>query len=84
LIQVDAFARHFDGFSVGSNDLTQLTLGNDRDSRIVAFDFVESDPGMGQMFSLAVVGICSQAPTNDPILLASRPRGHSRPNAAPK
>src|ERR1700720_3811485 len=39
VIQIDAFARLFDGFSIGSNDLTQLTLGVDRDSEIVAFDF---------------------------------------------
>ena len=46
VIQIDAFAQLFDGFSIGSNDLTQLTLGVDRDSEIVAFDFDERDPGM--------------------------------------
>jgi pyruvate, water dikinase len=56
VIQVDAFAALFDGFSIGSNDLTQLTLGVDRDSEIVAFDFDERDPGMQQMFRLAVEG----------------------------
>jgi pyruvate,water dikinase len=75
VIQVDAFARLFDGFSIGSNDLTQLTLGVDRDSEIVAFDFDESDPGMLEMFRLAVegahrnhrhIGICGEAPANDP------------------
>jgi pyruvate, water dikinase len=75
VIQVDAFARHFDGFSIGSNDLTQLTLGVDRDSEIVAFDFDESDPGMLEMFRLAVegahrnnrhIGICGEAPANEP------------------
>ena len=45
VIQIDAFAEVFDGFSIGSNDLTQLTLGVDRDSEIVAFDFDERDPG---------------------------------------
>src|SRR5208283_1531894 len=56
VIQVDAFAKVFDGFSIGSNDLTQLTLGVDRDSDIVAFDFDERDPGMLEMFRLAVTG----------------------------
>ena len=46
VVQIDAFAQLFDGFSIGSNDLTQLTLGVDRDSQIVAFDFDERDPGV--------------------------------------
>ncbi|MFP3386270.1 putative PEP-binding protein, partial [Tritonibacter sp. SIMBA_163] len=46
VIQVDEFAELFDGFSFGSNDLTQLILGVDRDSEIVAFDFDERDPGV--------------------------------------
>jgi pyruvate,water dikinase len=75
VIQIDAFAELFDGFSIGSNDLTQLTLGVDRDSEIVAFDFDERDPGMLEMFRLAVVGakrngrhvgICGEAPANYP------------------
>jgi pyruvate,water dikinase len=75
VIQIDAFARLFDGFSIGSNDLTQLTLGVDRDSEIVAFDFDERDPGMLKMLKLAVlgakrngrhVGICGEAPANYP------------------
>lgn len=75
VIQVDAFAQVFDGFSIGSNDLTQLTLGVDRDSDIVAFDFDERDPGMLEMLRLAVsgarrnhrkVGICGEAPANYP------------------
>ena len=75
VIQIDAFAQLFDGFSIGSNDLTQLTLGVDRDSDIVAFDFDERDPGMLEMFRLAVtgakrngrhVGICGEAPANYP------------------
>ena len=75
VIQVDAFAAVFDGFSIGSNDLTQLTLGVDRDSEIVAFDFDERDPGMLEMLRLAVagakrngrhVGICGEAPANYP------------------
>ncbi|NVN88306.1 MAG: phosphoenolpyruvate synthase [Rhodopseudomonas sp.] len=75
VIQIDAFAELFDGFSIGSNDLTQLTLGVDRDSEIVAFDFDERDPGMLEMFRLAVtgakrngrhIGICGEAPANYP------------------
>jgi pyruvate,water dikinase len=56
VIQVDAFARVFDGFSIGSNDLTQLALGVDRESDIVAFEFDERDPGMLEMLRLAVSG----------------------------
>jgi pyruvate, water dikinase len=75
VIAIDAFAELFDGFSIGSNDLTQLTLGVDRDSAIVAFDFDERDPGMLEMLRLAVtgakrnrrhVGICGEAPANYP------------------
>jgi pyruvate,water dikinase len=75
VIQIDAFTEVFDGFSIGSNDLTQLTLGVDRDSGIVAFDFDERDPGMLEMLRLAVtgakrnhrhVGICGEAPANYP------------------
>jgi pyruvate,water dikinase len=75
VILIDQFARLFDGFSIGSNDLTQLTLGVDRDSDIVAFDFDERDPGMLQMLTMAVtgakrnrrhVGICGEAPANYP------------------
>jgi pyruvate,water dikinase len=75
VIQVDSFAELFDGFSIGSNDLTQLTLGVDRDSEIVAFDFDERDPGMLEMLKLAVlgakrngrhIGICGEAPANYP------------------
>jgi pyruvate, water dikinase len=79
VIQVDAFAAVFDGFSIGSNDLTQLTLGVDRDSEIVAFDFDERDPGMLEMLRLAVTGakrnhrhagICGEAPANYPEIAA--------------
>jgi pyruvate,water dikinase len=75
VISIDAFANLFDGFSIGSNDLTQLTLGVDRDSEIVSFDFDERDPGMLEMLKLAVlgakrngkhVGICGEAPANYP------------------
>jgi pyruvate,water dikinase len=73
VIQIDAFARLFDGFSIGSNDLTQLTLGVDRDSEIVAFDFDEGDEGVKEMIRMAVKGakrngcysgICGQAPSD--------------------
>lgn len=75
VIQIDAFAEHFDGFSIGSNDLTQLTLGVDRDSAIVAEDFDERDPGVKEMIRLAVEGarrtgrhsgLCGQAPSDYP------------------
>ena len=77
VILVDASPEHFDGFSIGSNDLTQLTLGVDRDSEIVAFDFDERDPGVMKMLSLAIkacqkhgkyVGICGQGPSDHPDL----------------
>jgi len=75
VIQIDAFAQLFDGFSIGSNDLTQLTLGVDRDSEIIAFDFDERDPGVKEMIRLAVdgaqrnhrhSGLCGQAPSDYP------------------
>jgi pyruvate,water dikinase len=75
VVLVDAFARLFDGFSIGSNDLTQLVLGVDRDSAIVAFDFDERDEGVKAMIRLAVegarrnhrhCGICGQAPSDYP------------------
>ncbi len=79
VIQIDAFARLFDGFSIGSNDLTQLTLGVDRDSELVAFDFDERDPGVKEMIRLAVEGarrngrhsgLCGQAPSDYPEMAA--------------
>jgi pyruvate,water dikinase len=75
VIQIDAFSQLFDGFSIGSNDLTQLTLGVDRDSEIVAFDFDERDAGVKEMIRMTVeggrrngrhVGICGQAPSDYP------------------
>ncbi len=75
VILIDEFAKLFDGFSIGSNDLTQLTLGVDRDSEIVAFDFDERDSGVKEMIRLAVTGakrngrhsgICGQAPSDYP------------------
>jgi pyruvate, water dikinase len=79
VIQIDAFAEHFDGFSIGSNDLTQLTLGVDRDSAIVAFDYDERDRGVKEMIRLAVdgckrnhrhSGLCGQAPSDYPEMAA--------------
>ncbi len=79
VLLIDEFSRIFDGFSIGSNDLTQLTLGVDRDSAIVAFDFDERDPGVKEMLRLAVEGcqrnrrhsgICGQAPSDYPELAA--------------
>jgi pyruvate,water dikinase len=75
VILIDDFAQFFDGFSIGSNDLTQLTLGVDRDSEKVAFDFDERDEGVKAMLRLAVEGakrnhchsgICGQAPSDYP------------------
>ncbi len=75
VVLVDAFAKHFDGFSIGSNDLTQLVLGVDRDSDIVAFDYDERDDGVKEMIRLAIegakrnhrhCGICGQAPSDYP------------------
>jgi pyruvate,water dikinase len=75
VIQIDAFSKYFDGFSIGSNDLAQLTLGVDRDSEIVAFDFDERDTGVKEMIRLAVEGckrnkrhsgLCGQAPSDYP------------------
>jgi pyruvate, water dikinase len=75
VILVDEFAKRFDGFSIGSNDLTQLTLGVDRDSQIVAFDFDERDEGVKTMIRMAIegahrngrhIGICGQAPSDYP------------------
>ena len=73
VLLIDEFSELFDGFSIGSNDLTQLTLGVDRDSEIVAASFDERDPGMLKMLKLAVEGarrngrhsgICGQAPSD--------------------
>jgi len=75
VLLIDEFSRIFDGFSIGSNDLTQLTLGVDRDSALVAFEFDERDAGVKQMLRLAVegcrrnrrhCGICGQAPSDYP------------------
>lgn len=73
VLLIDEFSELFDGFSIGSNDLTQLTLGVDRDSAIVAESFDEQDPGMRKIFKMAIEGakrnkrhsgICGQAPSD--------------------
>ncbi len=75
VILIDQFSELFDGFSIGSNDLTQLTLGVDRDSEIVSFDFDERDEGVKTMIRMAVEGarrnhrhsgLCGQAPSDYP------------------
>ncbi len=69
----DQFLQYFDGFSIGSNDLTQLTLGLDRDSGLVAHAFDERDPAVKRLLSMAIqsanklgkyVGICGQGPSD--------------------
>jgi pyruvate,water dikinase len=76
-VVADAFLDHFDGFSIGSNDLTQLTLGLDRDSGLVAATFDERDPAVKFLISSAIkackargkyVGICGQGPSDHPDL----------------
>jgi pyruvate,water dikinase len=76
-VVADAFLDHFDGFSIGSNDLTQLTLGLDRDSGLVAATFDERDPAVKFLISRAIkackargkyVGICGQGPSDHPDL----------------
>jgi pyruvate,water dikinase len=75
VIGAEAFAERFDGFSIGSNDLTQLTLGLDRDSALVADLFDERHPTVKEMISLAIrtahrcgrpIGLCGQAPSDYP------------------
>jgi pyruvate,water dikinase len=77
VVLIDQFARLFDGFSIGSNDLTQLTLGLDRDSSIVANLFDERDPAVKKLLSMAIstarakgkyIGICGQGPSDHPDL----------------
>ncbi|MFN7254848.1 MAG: pyruvate, water dikinase, partial [Microcystis sp.] len=75
VILADQFAQVFDGFSIGSNDLTQLTLGLDRDSALVAHLFDERNEGVKRMVKMAIetakahnrkIGICGQAPSDYP------------------
>ena len=73
----DQYLDHFDGMSIGSNDLTQLTLGIDRDSGIVAKSFDERDEAVRALISMAIsacrrrgkyIGICGQGPSDHPDL----------------
>ncbi len=76
-ILADEFLKRFDGFSIGSNDMTQLTLALDRDSGLVAESFDERDPAVKQMLHMAIqacrkagkyAGICGQGPSDHPDL----------------
>jgi pyruvate,water dikinase len=76
-ILADQFLEYFDGFSIGSNDMTQLTLGVDRDSALVASAFDERDAAVEALLAMAIqacnragkyVGICGQGPSDHPDL----------------
>jgi pyruvate,water dikinase len=76
-VLADEFLAYFDGFSIGSNDMTQLTLGLDRDSGLVANSFDERNPAVKKMLAMAIqaakkagkyVGICGQGPSDHPDL----------------
>ena len=75
VLMAEEFSEVFDGFSIGSNDLTQLTLGLDRDSALVAGLFDERNEGVKRMVRMAIatakakgrkIGICGQAPSDYP------------------
>ena len=75
VMDIISFAKIFDGFSIGSNDLTQMTLGVDRDSELISHLFDERDPASLRMLGLAIdgakragkhIGICGQAPSDYP------------------
>jgi pyruvate,water dikinase len=77
VLLADEFLEYFDGFSIGSNDLTQLTLGLDRDSGLIAHSFDERDPAVMKLLEQAIkackkagkyVGICGQGPSDHPDL----------------
>jgi pyruvate,water dikinase len=77
VVLAEEFAELFDGFSIGSNDLTQLALGVDRDSELLAHLFDERDPGVKRLIAMVIeaahrkhrpVGICGQAPSDYPEL----------------
>lgn len=76
-VLADEFLEYFDGFSIGSNDMTQLTLGLDRDSGLIAHLFDERNPAVKKMLEMAIqscraqgkyVGICGQGPSDHPDL----------------
>jgi pyruvate,water dikinase len=75
VLLADQFAKLFDGFSIGSNDLTQLTLGLDRDSALVSYLFNEENPAVKGLIKETIrvakrnnikVGLCGQAPSDIP------------------
>ena len=75
VVLAEEFAQFFDGFSIGSNDLTQLTLGVDRDSELLSDIFDINDPGVKKMISMVIasahkthtkIGLCGQAPSDYP------------------
>ena len=75
VLLADEFAKLFDGFSIGSNDLTQLTLGLDRDSTLVSYLFSEQNSAVTQLITKTIiaakrnkikVGLCGQAPSDIP------------------
>ncbi|HYP67252.1 MAG TPA: phosphoenolpyruvate synthase [Thiobacillaceae bacterium] len=77
VLLAEEFLRHYDGFSIGSNDLTQLTLGVDRDSALVAGSFDERNPAVKKLLAQVIevgkqrgqyVGICGQGPSDHPDL----------------
>jgi pyruvate,water dikinase len=79
VLATEAFAERFDGFSIGSNDLTQLTLGVDRDSALVAELFDECDASVIALVRMAIraakrcgrkIGICGQAPSDHPAFIS--------------
>ena len=76
-VLAEQFLEYFDGFSIGSNDMTQLSLGLDRDSGLIAHLFDERDPAVKAMLSMAIqacrkqgkyIGICGQGPSDHPDL----------------
>lgn len=75
VLDAEEFAERFDGFSIGSNDLTQLVLGTSRDAEKLAYLFDESEPSVKRLSRMLIeeahaadrtVGICGEAPSNDP------------------
>jgi pyruvate,water dikinase len=77
VLLAEEFLQHYDGFSIGSNDLTQLTLGVDRDSALVAGSFDERNPAVKKLLAQVIevgrqrgqyVGICGQGPSDHPDL----------------
>ena len=75
VLRAEDFGKIFDGFSIGSNDLTQMVLGVDRDSSVISHLFDERDPAVIKMLRMAIegakksnrpIGICGQAPSDYP------------------